>query len=91
MLSCSELHGSVTGPLLFNLYTADVIRIAQSFGVTVHCQADDLQLYVRCTVAEAPAALQRILSCIEAIDSWMGSKRLKLNPDRTQLIWLGTR
>ena len=90
-LSCSVPQGSVTGPLLFNLYTADVIRIAQSFGVTVHCYADDLQLYVHCAVTEAPAALQRILSCIEAIDKWMGSNRLKLNPDKTQLIWLGTK
>ena len=79
------------GPSLVNLYTADVIHIAHSFGVTVHCYADDLQLYVYCTVAEAPAALQRILGCIEAIDSWMGSNRLKLNPDKTQLIWLGTK
>ena len=79
------------GPSLVNMYTADIIHIAHSFGVTVHCYADDLQLYVYCTVAEAPAALQRILGCIEAIDSWMGSNRLKLNPGKTQLIWLGTK
>ena len=91
MLSCSEPQGSVTGPLLFNSYTADVIHIAHSFGITVHCYADDLQLYVHGTVAEAPAALQRILSCIEAIDNWMGSNRLKLNPEKIQLIWLGTK
>ena len=72
-------------------YTADVIRIAHSFGVIVHCCADDLQLYVHFTVAEAPAALQRILSCIEVIDIWMGSNRLKPNPDKTQLTWLGTK
>ena len=91
MLSFSVPQGSVTGSLIFNLYTADVIRIAQSLGVTVHWYADDLQLDVHCTLAEAPAALQRILSCIEAIDSWMDSNQLKFNPDKTQLIWLGTR
>jgi hypothetical protein len=91
MLTCGVPQGSVTGPLLFNLYTADVVRIAQSFDVHVHCYADDLQLYVHCTVHDAPAALQRLLRCIEAIDIWMGSNRLKLNPDKTQLIWLGTR
>ena len=91
MLSCSVPQGSVTEPFLFNLYTADVIRIAHSFSITVNCCADDLQLYVHCSVAEAPAALQRILSCIEAIDNWMGSNRLKLSPDKTQLKWLGTK
>ena len=57
MLSCSVPQLSVTGLLLFNLYTVDVIRIVHSFGVTVHFYVDDLQLYVHCTVVEAPAAL----------------------------------
>jgi hypothetical protein len=91
VLSCGVPQGSVTGPLLFNLYTADVISIAQSYDVRVHCYADDLQLYVHCSPAEAPAAVQRLLDCIAAIDSWMGSNRLKLNPEKTQVIWFGTR
>ena len=69
MLSCSVPQWSVTGPVLCNFYTANAILIAQIFDVTVYCYTDDLQLYVHCTVTKAPAALQRILSCIEAIDS----------------------
>jgi hypothetical protein len=34
---------------------------------------------------------ERLLLCIEAIAGWMGSNRLKLNPDKTQIIWLGSR
>ena len=29
--------------------------------------------------------------CIEEIDGWMQSNRLKMNTDKTQLIWIGTR
>ena len=83
-------QGSVLGPLLFNLYTADVIRIAESLNVSIHCYADGIQLYVSCFAADAPAAVARLLACNEVIDRWLGSNKLKMNPDKTKLIWLGT-
>ena len=33
----------------------------------------------------------RLTSCIVRIRDWMASNRLKLNEDKTQVIWLGTR
>jgi hypothetical protein len=41
-LICRVPQGSVLGLILFTLYTADVVRIAASFGVNIHCYADDL-------------------------------------------------
>jgi len=38
-------QGSVLGPLLFVLYSADVIKIAASHGVCIHAYADDMQTY----------------------------------------------
>ena len=32
-----------------------------------------------------------LLECIEEIDRWISSNRLKLNENKTQFIWLGTR
>jgi len=35
--------------------------------------------------------MDRLTTCITRIRDWMASNRLKLNEDKTQIIWLGTR
>ena len=90
-ITCGVLQVPVSGPVLFALCIANAIRMAQSFGAQVHCYADDKQLYVHYRAGEADVALARLLDCIWATDAWMGSNRLKMNPDKAQVIWLGTR
>ena len=47
-LTCSVPQGSALEPLLFILYTADVLSIAHGRGLNIHLYADDTQLYVSC-------------------------------------------
>ena len=41
-------QGSMLGPILFIMYTADVIRIVERDGLSVHQFADDTQIYSSC-------------------------------------------
>ena len=77
------LQGSVLGPILFLLYTADTELIAEKYGINLHSYADDSELYVHCKAHDAAVTCIRVVSCIRGIDNWMASKRLKLNSDKT--------
>ena len=84
-------QGSVLGPLLFLLYTAEVFDIIASLGLTGHSYADDTQVCISAPVDETQRVSALLAECIEHLDRWMGQNRLKLNAEKTQLLWLGTR
>ena len=82
---------SILGPLLFILYASNVISTAASLSVGAHSYADDSQLYLHCLAVDQWTAALRLAECIERVERWMKSNRLKLNSDKTQFLWLGSR
>ena len=56
-----------------------------------HSYADDTQVYVGTPAADAHSAVRRFADCVDRVSDWMAANRLKLNADKTQVIWIGTR
>ena len=78
------------GPLLYILYTAELAHIVARHGLSLHQYADDLQVYVSTTVDDAALAAHRLAMCLADMGAWLKASRLRLNPTKTQLMWLGS-
>ena len=87
VIICSVPQGFVLGPRLFVLYTADLSDVVAAHDVNLHSYADDSQLYLQCHRQDMTTAVGRFEACIMDASHWMAANRLKLNADKTELLW----
>ena len=84
-------QGSVLGPLLFFLYIGDLERIVMKYKLGFHQCVYDTQMYGRCNNEETAKLLMRVSDCVDKIAFWMGANCLKLNSEKTEVIWFSSR
>jgi len=79
-------QGSVLSPRLFVMYTADLSEVSKKHDVNIHAFADDTQLYRHCLRTETAATVARLERCLLDVSHWTSANRLKLKPDKTELL-----
>ena len=70
---------------------ADLFEVIAKHGAWAHFYANDGQLYISVPALRAEDTIRQFTDCLCEVEAWMRASRLRLNPQKTQLIWLGSR
>ena len=76
-------------PRFFILYTAELADIAVKWNLNLHSYADDTQVLLHCQPDAVSSGGVLLKQCIDEIGQGTAANSLKLNADKTALIWTG--
>ncbi len=88
-LTCGVPQGSILAPTLFSLYLLPLGSVFRKHGVSFHCYADDMQIYLRAT-KEKESAINTLSACLDDVKSWLSKNFFFLNTDKTEVIFFGS-
>jgi len=80
----SALNCILAPTVVCSLYIGGV-----SSGGAKHLYADDSQIYTSVAVSDATLAVHCLTACITDVNNWMSASRLRFNPSKTEIMWLG--
>jgi len=66
-IECGVPQGSVLGPILFLLYTTDLVNLVTSYDLNPRLYADDTQIYGFSQPATTDELQSRVSQCISAV------------------------
>ncbi len=82
-------QGSILGPILFSLYMLPLGEVIHRHGISFHCYADDTQLYLPVKPTDL-SMLSSLQDCLSDIKNWMSLNFLQLNPNKTEILVIGS-
>ena len=90
-IHCGVPQRSGIGPSGIVAYTEELGETINEYSISFHCYADDTALLSHIPLADITSYRVSIERCLIAVHNWFRSRRLQLNAEKTELIWLGTR
>ena len=69
---------------------ADLADVVKAHNVNLQSYADDSQLHLQCQRQHMTAG-GRLEMCITDVSHWMAANRLKMNADKMELLWAGSK
>ena len=66
-------------------------QVITNHNLSHHLYADDTQVYISLSQSNAQESVSTLSDCLSDILIWMESYKIKLNPDETDLIFIGTK
>lgn len=82
-------QGSILGPILFILYSADISNAIKHSSY--HCYCDDTQIYISCRPNDINEAIGKLNNDLASIAEWSANNCLLLNPLKTKYIIFGSK
>ena len=82
---------SVLGPILLAMYIKPLSAIINSHSIIHHSFADDIQLQMSAPPNRISELVHSMQSCIGDVKAWASANMLKLNDNKTELMFVTSR
>ena len=80
-------QGSILGPLIFNLYVAD---LHEHLDAECRQYADDTSIYSCIKPADLPRSIMSMQATLEKLEKWSDHSNLVMNPEKTKTMLIST-
>ena len=69
------------------MYTSDIPCMVNGHSLMCICYTDDTQAYFHTKVDKIPVVKGMFEDCISHVHRWLARNRLRLNPNKTEVMW----